>query len=78
MPPVVRYAKYPLALRPLALCEERQIIAFAEEKGFAGASAPAASTGLPEEGNRGKIRALTGTRGLKRNLFRSMSNVNRE
>ena len=37
MSPIVRYRKYPLAvIRPLALCEERQVIAFAEEKGFRG------------------------------------------
>lgn len=81
MPPVVRYAKYPLAvIRPLALCEERQIIAFAEEKGFAGAVCACGFDGASRRREiREKIRALTGDSGeLKRNLFRSMSNVNAE
>lgn len=81
MAPLVRYAKYPLSIiRPLALCEERQIVAFAREKGFHAMSCTCA---FGQESKRrevrDQIRALTGDRGeLKRNLFESMSHVNRE
>ena len=81
MPPVVRYAKYPLAvIRPLALCEERQIIAFAREKGFASVTCTCGYDGASRRKEvRAKLEALTGGSGeLKRNLFRSMSRVNTE
>ncbi|MGO8692387.1 MAG: tRNA 2-thiocytidine biosynthesis TtcA family protein [Rectinemataceae bacterium] len=81
MAPVVRYSKYPLSIvRPLALCEERQIIAFAEEKGFRSAVCTC-PYGLDSKRRevRAKIRELTdGSSGRKRNLFASMSHVNPE
>lgn len=81
MPPVVRYEKYPLkVIRPLALCDEEQIRCFADEKGF-GASA----TTCPYDSDskrreiRAKMRELTGgSIAMKRNIFDSMSHINRE
>jgi len=81
MPPVVRYEKYPLAvIRPLALCEERQIEYFAREKGFASVTCTCGFDGASRRKEvRAKIEALTGgSSELKRNIFRSMSKVNRE
>ncbi len=78
MPPVVRYEKYPLAvIRPLALCEERQVLAFAEEKGFRGLTCTCGYDGASRRKEvRAKIAALTaGSSELKRNLFASMSRV---
>jgi tRNA 2-thiocytidine biosynthesis protein TtcA len=78
MPPVVRYAKYPLTvIRPLALCEERQVVAFAEEKGFRGLTCTCGFDGASRRKEvRAKLAALTGgSSALKRNLFSSMSNV---
>jgi tRNA 2-thiocytidine biosynthesis protein TtcA len=81
MLPSLRYEKYPLSvIRPLALCEERQIIAFAEEKGFRSA---ACTCPYGRESKRREVRErialLTGgSSQLKRNLFDSMSNVNDE
>jgi tRNA(Ile)-lysidine synthase TilS/MesJ len=79
MLPVVKYDKYPIqVIRPLACCEERQIIEFAEEKGFRSVTC---SCGYGEESKRREVRArireLTGgSSELKRNLFESMSHVN--
>jgi tRNA 2-thiocytidine biosynthesis protein TtcA len=79
MLPVLRYSKYPVSiLRPLALCEERQIIAFAEEKGYRSA---VCTCPYGRESKRREVRAriaqLTGNSSQqKRNLFESMSNVN--
>lgn len=81
MLPLLAYAKYPVKIiRPLALCEERQVIAFAEEKGFL---ATTCSCGYGQESKRRetrrKIAELTGgSSALKRNLYDSMSNVNSE
>jgi len=78
MPPVVRYRKYPLAvIRPLALCEERQVVAFAEEKGFRGLTCTCGFDGASRRKEvRAKIAGLTGgSSELKRNLFASMSSV---
>lgn len=78
MPPVVRYEKYPLSvIRPLALCEERQVIAFAEEKGFRGLTCTCGFDGASRRREvRAKIEALTGgSSALKRNIFASMSKV---
>jgi tRNA 2-thiocytidine biosynthesis protein TtcA len=81
MLPSLRYDKYPVSIiRPLALCEERQVIAFAEEKGFRSA---ACTCPYGRESKRREVRArialLTGGSSLlKRNLFDSMSNVNME
>ncbi len=81
MLPVVKYNKYPLSvIRPLALCEERQIIAFADEKGFRSAVCTC-PYGLESKRRevRGRISSLTGgSSELKRNLFDSMSKVNQE
>jgi tRNA 2-thiocytidine biosynthesis protein TtcA len=81
MLPVLKYAKYPVTIiRPLALCEERQVISFAEEKGFraAACTCPYGQESKRRE-VRGRIAELTGGSGdLKRNLFDSMSNVNEE
>ncbi len=81
MLPNLRYKKYPVSIiRPLALCEERQVIAFADEKGFRSA---ACTCPYGRESKRREVRAriaqLTGgSSQLKRNLFDSMSNVNDE
>ena len=81
MLPNLRYKKYPVSIiRPLALCEERQVIAFAMEKGFRSA---ACTCPYGRESKRREVRAriaeLTGgSSQLKRNLFDSMSNVNDE
>jgi tRNA 2-thiocytidine biosynthesis protein TtcA len=81
MLPSLKYAKYPLTvIRPLALCEERQIIAFADEKGFRSAvcTCPYGRDSKRRE-VRERIFALTGgSSDLKRNLFASMSRVNGE
>jgi tRNA 2-thiocytidine biosynthesis protein TtcA len=81
MLPTLRYDKYPVSIiRPLALCEERQVIAFAEEKGFRSAvcTCPYGRESKRRE-VRAKIAELTGgSAKLKRNLFDSMSNVNAE
>jgi tRNA 2-thiocytidine biosynthesis protein TtcA len=79
MLPTLKYEKYPVSIiRPLALCEERQVIAFAEEKGFRSA---VCTCPYGRESKRREVRAriatLTGgSSQLKRNLFESMSNVN--
>jgi tRNA 2-thiocytidine biosynthesis protein TtcA len=81
MLPVLRYSKYPVAIiRPLALCEERQVIEFAREQGFASAACTCPyGAGSKRREVRARIAALTGGSGrLKRNLFDSMSNVNEE
>jgi tRNA 2-thiocytidine biosynthesis protein TtcA len=81
MLPSLRYDKYPVSvIRPLALCEERQVIAFAGEKGFRSA---ACTCPYGQDSKRREVRAriaeLTGgSSQLKRNLYDSMSNVNRE
>jgi tRNA 2-thiocytidine biosynthesis protein TtcA len=81
MLPMLKYSKYPLSIiRPLALCEERQIVDFAAEKGFRSAVCTC-PYGL--ESKRREVRArvahLTGgSSALKRNLFASMSAVKEE
>lgn len=81
MLPVLSYSKYPVKIiRPLALCEERQVLAFAAEKGFLSTTC---SCAYGEESKRRetrrKIAELTdGSSHLKRKLFDSMSNVNSE
>jgi len=79
MMPVLKYDKYPISIiRPLALCEEREIIAFAEEKGFRSVTC---SCGYGNDSKRRivreRIRELTGgSSELKHNLYNSMSKVN--
>jgi tRNA 2-thiocytidine biosynthesis protein TtcA len=79
MMPVLKYDKYPISIiRPLALCEERQIIAFAEEKGFRSATCtcPYGRESKRKE-VRARIKELTGgSSDLKHNLYNSMSKVN--
>ena len=78
MPPRVPYDKYPVSLiRPLCYCEESEIIAYAEEAGFA---QHACTCGLTEASHRRRIRSeianLTqGNPTLKRNLFESMRHI---
>lgn len=79
MLPLLSYSKYPVKImRPLALCEERQVIAFADEKGFRSVTC---TCDYGQESRRREVRArialLTGgSSDQKRNLFESMSNVN--
>ena len=79
MMPVLKYDKYPISIiRPLSLCEERQIIAFADEKGFRAATCtcPYGRESKRKE-VRAKIKELTGgSSDLKHNLYNSMSKVN--
>jgi tRNA 2-thiocytidine biosynthesis protein TtcA len=81
MLPVLNYKKYPLSIiRPLALCEEKRIIAYAEEKGFRSAvcTCPFGRESKRKE-VRKRIEALTGgSSALKRRLFESASNVKEE
>jgi len=81
MLPYLRYDKYPVSIiRPLALCEERQVIAFAEHKGFmsAACTCPYGRRSKRRE-TRARIAELTsGSSRLKRNLFESMSDVDDE
>ncbi len=81
MKPVVSYDKYPIKIiRPMALCEERQIIDFAAAKGFRSAACTCAF-GLDSKRRevRRKIQDLTeGSSLVKRRIFESMRNVNLE
>jgi tRNA 2-thiocytidine biosynthesis protein TtcA len=81
MLPSLKYDKYPITIiRPLALCEERQVIAFAQEKGFrsAACTCPYWIDSARRE-VRARIAQFTGgSSRLKRNLFDSMSKVNGE
>lgn len=81
MVPVLRYEKYPVSIiRPLALCEERQIEAFADYKGFRSAVCTC-PFGLASKRRsiRADIAALTGGSGaVKRRIFESMSRVKSE
>lgn len=78
MPPVMEYDNYPLTvIRPMALCEERQVIACAAELGFV---SQVCTCDFNQEGARKTTRKLlenlTGGSSLaKRNLFKSMSHV---
>lgn len=78
MPPVMKYDNYPLTvIRPLALCEERQVIDCARELGFVSHTC---SCGFNADGARTSTKALiqnlTGGSSLaKRNLFKSMSHI---
>lgn len=81
MMPVVRYKKYPISvIRPLALCEERQVIDFAQELGFRSAVCTC-RFGLESKRKevRARVKDLTdGSSAQKRNLFESMFRVNAE
>ena len=81
MLPIFQYEKYPVqVIRPLALCEERQVIDFAQAKGFRSA---VCTCPYGQDSKRRVVRTriaeLTGgSSALKRNLFDSMSNVKPE
>lgn len=81
MPPVMPYTKYPLTIiRPLALCEERQIIACAHELDLMSVSC-SCSFNLDGERKKTKryIDQLTqGSSRIKRNIFASMSRIQKE
>jgi tRNA 2-thiocytidine biosynthesis protein TtcA len=74
MPPALRYEKYPATLiRPLALTEERQIIAAADE---AGVLAAACTCPFGANSNRKKVRAKIteftgGSSAVKRRILRA-------
>lgn len=78
MPPVLKYRKYPLSIiRPLALCEERQIIESAKAEGYRSA---ACTCPFGQESNRRVIRAkmaeLTGGSGdMKRRMLDAIDRV---
>lgn len=78
MPPVMKYNNYPLTvIRPLALCEERQVIACANELGF---TSHTCTCGFNSEGARKNTRKLienltSGSSLAKRNIFKSMSHI---
>lgn len=79
MLPVLNYDKYPVSIiRPLALVEERQVIAFAEEKGFRSAVCTCPfGRASKRKTVRARIATLTeGSSLLKRNLFESMEHIN--
>jgi len=81
MPPVMRYRKYPVTvIRPLALTEERQLISLSEELGIAGMTCVCSYDSLSvRKTARKRIEILTGgSSRLKRNIYRSMSNVRGE
>lgn len=81
MPPVMKYDNYPLTvIRPLALCEERQVIACARELGF---TSHTCTCGFNDAGARKATRRLienltAGSSLAKRNIFKSMSRVKRD
>lgn len=81
MKPVVKYDKYPLSIiRPLALCEERQIVEYIGELGI-GSSVSTCQFGLESKRRevRERVKLLTGgSSDLKRNIFESMDQVNLE
>jgi len=81
MPPVMPYRKYPITvIRPLALCEERQILACADELGL---SAYTCTCSFNLQGERKKARELLehlteGSSHKKRNIFESMSRIRKD
>jgi tRNA(Ile)-lysidine synthase TilS/MesJ len=78
MPPVMPYINYPLTvIRPLALCEERQILECAEELGFVSNTCTCGFNTLGErKKTRRSLEVLTsGSSHSKRNLFKSMSTI---
>ena len=79
MKPVVTYEKYPVSIiRPLALCEERQIVDYVGEVGF-GSSVSTCQFGLESKRRevRERVKTLTGgSSDLKRNLFEATDTIN--
>lgn len=81
MPPVMPYTRYPLTvIRPLALCEERQVIACAEELGFLSHTCTCSfNLAGARKTMRKQLEALTGgSSHAKRNLFKSMSCIKKD
>lgn len=81
MLPMLRYRKYPLSiLRPLILCEERQIIEYGKEMGYMSTVCTCAFGSESKRREvRAKVAALTGGSGrMKRRLFESTGRVNSE
>jgi len=79
MLPVLKYDKYPVEIiRPLALCEEREIIAFAEDAGFRAFTCHCDyGSDSKRKIARERIKELTGgSSELKHNLYNSMFKVN--
>jgi tRNA(Ile)-lysidine synthase TilS/MesJ len=81
MPHMMIYEKYPITMiRPLALCEERQIIGCAHELDVMSVSC-SCSFNLDGERKKTKryIDQLTqGSSRIKRNIFASMSRIQKE
>lgn len=81
MLPLLRYRKYPLSIiRPLILCEERQLIEYGKDKGY---MSTVCSCDYGGESKRREVRArvalLTGnSSSVKRRLFESTGNINFE
>lgn len=81
MPPVMPYNNYPLTvIRPLALCEERQVVACAEELGFLSHTCTCSfNLAGARKTMRKQLEALTGgSSHAKRNLFKSMSLIKKD
>jgi tRNA(Ile)-lysidine synthase TilS/MesJ len=78
---VLKYDKYPQSIiRPLALCEERQIVEFARYKGFESITCTCPYDAASKRKRiRSDISALTGgSSAAKRNIFKSMSHIKTE
>ncbi|MDX9783130.1 MAG: tRNA 2-thiocytidine biosynthesis TtcA family protein [Spirochaetia bacterium] len=81
MLPLLRYRKYPLSIiRPLILCEERQLIEYGTEKGY---MSTVCSCDYGGESKRREVRSrvavLTGNSGrIKRRIFESTGRINFE
>ncbi len=81
MLPLLRYRKYPLSIiRPLILCEERQLIEYGRDRGY---MSTVCTCGYGSESKRREVRArvalLTGNSGsMKRRLFESTGKINLE
>lgn len=81
MPPKVQYDKYPVALiRPLAYCEESEIIEYIQEAGLAQFTCTCEFSAASHRKHiRKEIASLTnGNPTLKRNLFESMRHIKTE
>jgi tRNA(Ile)-lysidine synthase TilS/MesJ len=78
MPPLMRYDNYPLTvIRPLALCEERQVVDCASELGFISHTCSCSfNTQGARKTTRNMIETLTkGSSHIKRNIFESMRQI---
>lgn len=78
MLPVLKYDLYPVSIiRPLALCEERQIEEFADYKEFRSAACTCPyGASSKRRSVRSRLAAMTGgSSSAKRNIYESMSNI---